>query len=218
MIDFDQSIQSQRQQRQRKGRRGRFAELGPAWITALATLIVALTGAGFFVGRASVTSSPVTSPSGTIPKTVSAAPPTQTGGSAAPTPQSGSASIAANGAQLGSYSFQLTNGYTAPLGPTAPTQSQILAATSDGSYDISFNGEVTPGDNEKMISLPEGSTPTYSACTSGTVFEQYATPLAQGTVFCVTETTGDVAGVTITSVGGSPLSSVFKVTLWKGGS
>jgi hypothetical protein len=33
----------------------RLGELGPAWITAIATLILALTGAGFFAGRATAT-------------------------------------------------------------------------------------------------------------------------------------------------------------------
>lgn len=41
---------SENNQRPRRGR-ARIGELGPAWITAIAALIVALTGAGFFAGR-----------------------------------------------------------------------------------------------------------------------------------------------------------------------
>ena len=52
----------------------------------------------------------------------------------------------------------------------------------------------------KMISLPNGSTPTYAACTTDTVFEDSASP-TQGTAFCITETSGWVAGVTVTSMG-----------------
>jgi len=65
-----------------------------------------------------------------------------------------------------------------------------------------------------MVSLPNGSTPTYSACTTGTVFEDSA-PLTQGTAFCIIETSGRVAGVTITSIGNSSAYVGLNVTLWK---
>lgn len=40
----------------KKSALARFGELGPAWITAIAALIVALTGAGFFVGHVTASS------------------------------------------------------------------------------------------------------------------------------------------------------------------
>jgi hypothetical protein len=214
MIDSGQSGQPQHHQSPKKDRRGRLAELGPAWITAIASLIVALTGAGFFVGRASVTSNPPVSPTAT-PKTAPVASSGGSGTSAPPASPSDTASQTTAGVQLGTYSFGLTNGYDAPLGPTAPKQSQIMPANVGGSYDIGFNSSVYAGSNEKMIGLPQGSTPTYSACSTGTVFETAASPLAQGTSFCIEETSGDIAGVTITSVGGSPLYTAFKVILWR---
>lgn len=188
---------------------GRLAELGPAWIASLATLIVALTGAGFFAGRA--TSSPAAQAPKVITKTVTDAPTTGQGSATPQTSLAGTAATADDGAQLGSYSFQLSNGYTAPLGPKAPTQSQIA---SGGAYDIWYNGAVSPGSNEKIVSLPSGATPTYSACTTGTVFESSA-PLTQGITFCIIETTGLVAGVTLTSVSTTPNYVQFKVTVWK---
>jgi hypothetical protein len=65
-----------------------------------------------------------------------------------------------------------------------------------------------------MISLPAGTTPTYSACTTGTVFEDNASP-AQGTSFCIIETSGRVAGVTVTSMGSSLSYAGLQVTVWK---
>ena len=190
-------------------RLGRIGELGPAWLSALAAVVVALTSAGFFAGRVSATSSHATQPP-KITKTAPTAPPVSPGGSASPAALSG-AGTAGNGTQLGSYSFQLTETYSAPLGPTAPTQSQIAAG---GAYDISYNGSVNSGTNEKMVSLPNGSTPTYSACTTGTLFEESA-PTAPGTAFCIIETSGRMAGVTITSVGNSSAYIGLEVTVWK---
>ncbi len=195
-----------------RGRRlGRIGELGPAWISAIAAVIVALTGAGFFAGRVSAPASPAAQPTKIITKTVPAAPPVSPAASAASASPSGAGATAGNGTLLGSYSFQLTNGYSAPLGPTAPTQAQIA---SGGTYDISYNGGIYPGTNEKMVSLPNGSTPTYSACTTGTVFEDSAS-LTQGTAFCIIETSGRVAGVSIASIGSSSLYVVLKATVWK---
>ena len=121
-------------------------------------------------------------------------------------------STAANGTQLGAYAFDLTNGYSAPLGATAPTQSEMA---SGGSCDVQYDGYVYSCNQEKMISLPDGSTPSYSACTTGTIFvgEVAAT---QGNVFCIIEPNGSVAGITVASAGTSPSYYVsLVVTVWK---
>jgi len=63
----------------RPPRRGwaRLGELGPAWITAIAALIVALTGAGFFAGRVTAgATNTVVAP--VLPSKASSAPPTAT--------------------------------------------------------------------------------------------------------------------------------------------
>lgn len=191
-------------------RRGRIGELGPAWISAIAAVIVALTGAGFFAGRVSAPASLANQPTKISATTVPTAAPVSAGTSASASP-SGVAATVGNGTLLGSYSFQLTNAYNAPLGPTAPTQSQIAAG---GAYDVGYSGDLSAGNNEKMISLPAGTTPTYSACTTGTVFEDSASP-AQGTSFCIIETSGRVAGVTVTAMGSSLSYAVLQVTVWK---
>lgn len=198
------------QQKSKESGKGRLAELGPAWIGAIATLIIALTGAGFFAGRVSAPAKAAATPTLTVTKTVTASPVATAGGSANPTPTSGPAAASDNGTLLGSYSFQLTNGSSAPLGPTAPTQSQI---TAGGNYDLSLNGEIYVGANEKIVSLPNGSTPTYSACTTSTLFEG-SPSVVQGTAFCILETAGRVAGVTIAAIGNDASYATFSVSVW----
>jgi hypothetical protein len=209
----------------RTGSRGRRTRPGRAGVTTAAALIATLGGAGLVVGCASHPSSASATPTVVVTKTVAAAPasdpaadpsaPASAASSpATPTP-SGPAATTGDGSQLGAYSFQLTYGYGAPLGSAAPTQSQMVSASSAGPWDISYNGYVYPGSDEKMISLPDGATPTYSACTTGTTFIQDATP-DKGTAFCIIETNGQVAGVVISGLNSSPANTAsFKVTAWK---
>lgn len=213
MSDFDQYS---RQPRKKSGM-GRLAELGPAWISALAALLAALAAAGFFAGRVSASAGPSAAPTAqptvVVTKTMTASPLAVTGGASPSTPSTPStANTEGNGTELGAYSFRLTNGYSAPLAASAPTQGQITETSA--SYDIDFNGQIYPGSNERMISLASGSSPTYSACTSGTVFENTA-PADTGTAFCIVETSGRVAGITVASVNSSPSYLVLKVTSWQ---
>jgi hypothetical protein len=146
-------------------------------------------------------SSPTASPATTSPATASPA-------TASPAPLS----TAGNGTQLGAYAFQLTNGYSAPLGATAPTQAEIA---SGGSCDIEYNGEIYSCNQEKIVSLPNGSTPSYSACTTGTLFVNDVDP-TEGNVFCIIETSGSVAGVSVASAGSTPNYYIsVKVTVWQ---
>src|SRR5438552_43000 len=123
------------QQPTRKSRWTVWAELGPAWISAVTGVLVALTGAGFFVGRVTATPQPEPQPTTIITRTatVTATPAAtavaSSSGSAAPTPTSGASTTQANGTLLGSYGFTLPANGSAPLGPTAPTQAQILSRT-----------------------------------------------------------------------------------------
>lgn len=209
MSDFDRYSRRP----QKKTGLARLAELGPAWISALAALLAALAAAGFFAGRVSASPTPTAQPTVFVTTTVTPSPASQadsTGGPSTSSPSVGN--TAGNGTELGAYTFRLTNGYAAPLGASAPTQAQITQ--SGTSYDVYFNGEITAGSNERIISLASGSTPTYSACTTGTVFEQ-SPPANQGTAFCIIETSGRVAGVTVASVGNSPYYLVLKVTTWQ---
>jgi hypothetical protein len=208
----------------RKGSRGRHAGLGRAGITSLAVLGT-LTGAGLVAGCGSHhAASPSSAPTVVVTKTVAAASasatastaavaPVSASGSASPVP-SGPGATTGDGTLLGTYSFQLTNGYGAPLGPAAPTQPQMVSVNSGGAFDLMYNGDIGAGSDEKMINLPNGATPTYSACTTGTAFIEGATP-NKGTAFCIIETNGQMAGVVISGLGSSPATASFKVTVWK---
>lgn len=198
------------QQSREKGGLTRFAELGPAWIASLATLIVALTGAGFFAGRVSASSSQSAQPPKTVTRTVTATPTSPQGAST-----SGTTSTTGNGTELGTYTFRLPSGYGAPLASTAPTQSEIAAA--GGADDITWPTELAPlsvGNGDQMVGLPNGSTPTYSSCTGNTTLQNVAST-NQGTAFCIIETSGRVAGVAVTSIVRSTNSYItLQVTVW----
>jgi hypothetical protein len=144
----------------------------------------------------------------------SSAAPAPVGSSTAPSSATASpapASTVGNGTLQGSYTFNLTNGYTAPLGPTAPTQGQIIQGGS--SCDISYSGYLYSCDSERIITLAGGSTPSYSACTTGTIFAGYEAATA-GTAFCIVET-GRVAGISVASVDSSSDYVTLKVTVWQ---
>jgi hypothetical protein len=145
---------------------------------------------------ASVPGSAMVQPSGTSPGTVSGL------------------ATAANGTLLGSYTFNLPEGYSAPLGPTAPTQSQIASGATP---DIVWNGGLEAGTGDRLISVPIGTQTTYNLCAGDTDFEFQAEP-SQGTVFCLVESTGRIVGVTIASVTALPVSSgyaVMNVQVWQ---
>jgi hypothetical protein len=190
----------------------------PGRLAWFATLAVALTVTGLIAGCSTassgkssaatktVSSSPTFSASAPASPTVSAPAPSPAASSPAP------ADTAGNGTEVGAYTFNLTQVYSAPLGPTAPTQSEIA---SGGSCDVQYNGEIYSCNSEKIISLPSGSTPTYSACTTGTIFVDGVNP-TKGNAFCIIETSGQVAGVTVAGVGTSPNNYItLKVTVWK---
>src|ERR1700691_2156793 len=221
MSEFHPSVQPSR-------RNGRRAGLGRAGVTVLAAIIVTLTGAGLVAGCGGHGSSPSATPTVVITKTETAAPASApaTPATDASTPAaavsnsaspvaSGAAATTGDGTQLGAYSFQLTNGYGAPLGPSVPTQSQMVQVNSGASYDIMYNGGIAAGSDEKIVSLPNGATPTYSACTTGTAFISYPAS-DKGTAFCIIETNGQMAGVVVSGVSTSPADTLsFKVTIWK---
>ncbi len=200
------------------------------WVAVLLTLALSGTlmacSSGSNSSNASAAEKPASGPalaaSSSAPAlTGSPSPPASIGSPSAPasapaaspaTASPAAATTAGNGTELGAYTFNLTNGYSAPLGPTAPTQAEIA---SGGSCDVQYNGEIYSCNQEKIISLPSGSTPTYSACTTGTIFEDEVNP-TQGNVFCIIETSGQVAGVTVAAAGSSPNNYVtLTVTVWK---
>jgi len=192
-------------------RRGktRISELGPAWITAIATLIVALTSAGFFAGRATAPAeTDAIQPTTTTTSRVTETPIPPASASSTEIPQGTS-----NGTQLGSYSINLSAGYYVPLGPTEPTQPQFTTNSNTG--DIHNNGPyIFPIGKNKIVSLPGGTTPTYEACTTETLFVNRV-DAKEGTAFCLVET-GRMVGITVTSVNTvSPSYAALQVTVWQ---
>ena len=193
------------QQPQKKGFWGHFVQLGPAWISALVAVVGLLAGGAVYVVVHVGTSSTATVPPSPSPAV------SREGTTAGPTlPED--ASTVANGTQLGSYSLPLTNATDAVLGLTAPTQAQIGQGLA--SYDILYYDGFAAGPGERTWSLPNGSTPTYSACTTTRIPEAGASP-TQGTAFCIVETTGRIAGIKVTSISNSPNYAVLQVTLWQ---
>lgn len=192
-----------------------------------ALLAVVLTAAGLVAGCAGTASSSPSAalaPKGAGSTSSQAAPATPASLSPAASPVTSSdtspsatsspapASTVGNGTLEGTYSFQLTEPYSAPLGATAPTQAQIA---SGAACDVYYNGQITSCNSEKIVSLPNGSTPSYSACTASTLFEDSASA-NQGTAFCIIETSGRVAGISVAAAGNTPSYYVtLKVSVWQ---
>ncbi|MFE3878209.1 hypothetical protein ACFXPX_27910 [Kitasatospora sp. NPDC059146] len=197
----------------------------PGIITAAAALVTAIGGA-FYGGTQAATPSPTVTVTQTEWRSPSPAPPT------APVPPVPSVSDTATvspvspgptgaaGTLRGSYSFQLPALYYAPLGPQKPTQPDIVGATNS-SGDISWKADqggqqIEAGTSERMLALPNGSTPTYQACSTGTQFITGA-PSTPGSVFCILERPGLIAGVQVTSVNeNSPTYVTLQVSVWQG--
>lgn len=181
-------------------------ELGPKWIGALGTLIIALTGAGFFAGR--VTGQPVPNPTVTV-----TVPATSVAGSPPARTASPQASADTNGALLGSYHIDLAAGYSVPLGPTRPAQSEYSTA---GTGDLAkVYSRLQPGGNDQMAQLPDGTAPTYQDCANATDFTGMILPTL-GTSFCLIETTGLIAGAEVTAIGNASSGDVIiKVAVWR---
>ena len=193
-----------------------------------ALLAVALTAAGLVAGCSGTTSSSpaaALAPKGAGSAAASqAAPATPTSLSPAASPVTSPAispsatsspvpaSTVGNGTLEGTYSVQLTEPYSAPLGASAPTQAQIAAGAA---CDVYYNGQLTSCNSEKIVSLPNGSTPSYSACTASTLFVDSASA-NQGTAFCIIETSGRVAGISVAAAGNTPSYYVtLTVSVWQ---
>ncbi len=138
----------------------------------------------------------------------------------ATTPPGGSTGTSANGDLLGSYTFRLGQYTSAPLGATAPTQDQILANSGDIVWNTGAGGSpLQPGNGEQIANLPSGTALTYQICKADTVFSVSASP-NPGTAFCIIETTGRMAGVTVvsTNLAQQPYYLILHVAVWENSS
>jgi hypothetical protein len=104
--------------------------------------------------------------------------------------------------------------YYVPLGATAPTQSQFSSNGSVPGDDLGFgSSSFQPVNDDQMLMLPSGVTPTYQKCLADTVFinSSSATP---GTSFCLIGTS-TMIGVTVKSFSSSQTFVQIHVTVWK---
>jgi len=202
----------------RKSKIALFFELGPVWISAITGLLAVLFGAGFFVGK--TTGTPKAQPTVTVtasPSAVSTTTAASPTAASSPSASSAGGAASADGQLLGSYPVTLPRDGSAPLGPAAPTQAQILA---NANYDIVWDYELGgaplgAGSGDQILGLPNGSTPTYQACKADTLATNSESN-NPGTAFCIIETSGMMAGVVVKSVdiGVNPQNIVVEVQVW----
>lgn len=117
-----------------------------------------------------------------------------------------------NTQELASYTFDLPQTYSAPLGAAKPTQSQL---TEWSGGDVFYDGNIITNSSDEILQLPGGLTPTYHACMTSTLIEDMADASA-GTTFCVKEN-GKIAGVIVDSVGTARPYDYYlqlSVTVW----
>jgi hypothetical protein len=130
---------------------------------------------------------------------------------AATTPSAAPTTVA-NGMELGSYTFNLPQTYSAPLGSTKPTLSQLIQWSGG---DVFYDGDITTNSADELLGLPGDPAPTYQGCSSS-IFENSA-DASRGTTFCVKEN-GKMAGVTVESIGTTRPYDYYlelSVTIWQ---
>jgi len=209
-----------------KSDRGRLQGLIPGRLASVVSVTIAVAAVGLLAGCGGSSNSSGLAATKTQAAAPTTAPAANSGSSAAPAPAGSStapssatsspapADTAGNGTLEGSYTFDITNTYEAPLGPTAPTQANIISVSTGGNCDVVYNGLLGSCNQERIIQLPNGSVPTYSACTTGTIYVPNVNAV-QGTAFCIEETSGRVAGITVASVGTSSSYVSLKVIVWQ---
>ncbi|WP_027344584.1 hypothetical protein [Hamadaea tsunoensis] len=190
-------------------------ELGPQWIIAVATLVAAMTTAGFFAGQ-TVERSNSQNPTATTAAVASSAASVPSP-AASPLPSietSPSAPAIAPGTKIATYSFQIVRGYAVPLGDGAPKQADFVGYGTGG--DIGFNGNyssLVPMDaSYKMIGL-EATPATYQGCTTSSVFVG-SVQIVIGKNFCLLKP-GRIIGGKVVSAGtvaGQPVG--IEITVW----
>jgi hypothetical protein len=209
----------------KKGWSERIGELGPAWITAIAALCAVFVGGGYAVGQAQDSEARASAPQPTVTVTVTApataavraATATATATSpVASSPQSPHASHIAttNGSMLGTYEVDLPSGYSIPLGASKPTQSQFDSSEQNGDLDDTWAPSYDELGSDKMVQLPNGTTPTYQGCINSTAFTNGISGGSLGVAFCILEN-GKIAGVEVVSQSSTSSDYILQVTVWR---
>jgi len=145
-----------------------FADLGPAWISAIAAAVGAVVAVvGFFAGRATAPS-----PAGA---------PAPRPASIASVPSAAAAVGPSSGTQLAHYNADVAAGYGIDIGaqPQRPRQ----GIPGDASLVIPVVGQISSSDGGKLAQLDANSTPTFDNCAANTRFTNTAY-VGRGDAFC----------------------------------
>lgn len=203
-----------------KSRWERIGELGPAWIAAITGVcgLFFFGGGGYIAGHISNSGANDPAPQPTVTVTVTATADATSPASGSPQTSRTSQATASNGSVLGSYTVDLPGGYSIPLGPSKPTQSEFVSSGESGDL-LNMSGEpnyyIALG-NDHIVLLQNDTTPTYKACSSSTAFT-YDVDDGPGVAFCVLES-GMIAGVEAVSQSSISGDYILDVTVWRNAS
>lgn len=180
-------------------------ELGPVWITAISGFIVALTGAGFFVGRTSAPESKSATATQTVTVTVPAGVPAQTGSPSTGAAQSGAPEPGVH------WSGELTWGsYNLDFKPPRYLSGKSIVIVGE-------HLDADP-DTAQLAEWQTDSVPGREQCAA--VVRERGTPetgnLVKGSHVCGRTTEGRIFRVDVLSVESGALSSSIRseVTIW----
>ncbi|NKY27923.1 hypothetical protein [Nocardia gamkensis] len=188
-------------------RRARLHEIGPAWITAISGLIVALTGAGVFVGRATA---PVSAPPATSTSAIASAPTTPAISSQASMTASAS-NVPAGTMLVDNCAIDIAHGYRLPIGRL----SECPVPTTD--YGIGVEMRYLTFSTEAPLKLARLDSPpaTFDACKKNTRFTKEVFGPRKNYVVCITGN-GVVAAATFTKTAeGDDPTATFNLTIWQ---
>ena len=198
----------------KKGWSERIGELGPAWITAIVGAIALLGGGGYAAGHASGAGDPAPQPTVTVTATVTAVATVTSPATQSQQSPHASQVATSDGMVLGSYSVDLPTGYSIPLGASKPTQSQFDSSEQNGDLDDTWAPSYDELGSDKMVQLPNGTTPTYQGCINSTAFTNGISGGSLGVAFCILEN-GKIAGVEVVSQSSTTSDYILQVTVWR---
>jgi hypothetical protein len=151
-------------------RRHRFADLGPAWISAIAAAVAALVAvASFFAGRVTAPT-PAAGPEPMPASTTSASSPSAAVG---PSP----------GTLLAHYRADVAAGYGIDV--AAQAQRPREGIPGDASLVLPIVGQISSSDGGKLAQLDAATSPGYDVCAANTRFTTTAY-VGRGDAFCHT--------------------------------
>ncbi|SDC86042.1 hypothetical protein [Actinokineospora iranica] len=186
---------------QRKG----FSELGPVWISAIAALLVAMTGAGFFVGKASETQAKPTTV--TVTASAAPAPPSASGAAAATTPPTTTTSAKTTEPGV-RFSGELVWGkFSLDFTEPRPLNNAQISGLSGNNLYSDGGGSV--------VEWKTDSTPTKDECArvAKANGSNQANGLVKGSRVCGLTPEGRVFRIDVEAVGSGGI--VSQVTVWE---